>query len=108
MTQHAPAEGSEGETIQIDLSEGASVQTDSAERTVPECLEEAPFQIPSASSTGPQPEGPVAVQQNPEGPRERSRSRDPDPESEHSSSVAVIFGSCDRWQFFGALKMNAA
>ena len=102
---HAPAERSEGETIRIDLSEGASVQTDAAERPVPECLEEAPSQIPSASSTGPQLEGPVAVQQHPEGPRERSRSRDPDPES---NTVAVIFGSRDRWQFFGALRMNAA
>ena len=81
-----PAERSEGETVRIDLSEDTQVQTDLAERPVQEYLEEAPSQIPSVSSTGPQPEGPVTAQQHREEPRERSRSRDPDPDSEHSSS----------------------
>ena len=101
-----PAERSEGETVPIDLSEDTQVPTDLAERPVQEYLEEAPSQIPSASSTGPQPDGPVTVQQHREEPRERSCSRDPDPDS---STAAVIFGSRDAGSFFfGTPKTNTA
>ena len=81
-----PAERLEGETVRIDLSEDTQAQNDLAESSGQEHLEEAPSQIPSASSTGPQPEGPVTMQRHREEPRERSRSRDSDPDSEHSSS----------------------